>query len=311
MAFARNGNSALANVRVYNFDLILLDVMMPEMNGFEVCLELKKNSLTRDIPIIFLTARTDTESIAKAFGSGGVDYVTKPFNKTELMARIRTHLELKCSREDLEIAYRKLEKINEALLDSQKKLELAAKTDYLTELSNRRDIIEKIENEKIRTERSGKPFSLILCDIDNFKDFNDQYGHDCGDFVLVTVAETMRSRIRKQDSVARWGGEEFLLLLPETDMNGGGILAEAIRKTISDTVCEYDEHRFGITMTFGVSLFSHPMNIDQCVKMADDALYRGKRLGKNRVVLYRRLSAEQSELTGIPRHPRPQRGNCR
>ena len=285
MSYAQSGKAALVKSNFQDFDLILLDVMMPEMNGFEVCIKLKQEPKTKDIPVIFLTAKSDTESIVRGFEAGGADYVTKPFNGVELLARVKTRLDLKRSQEALKSAYQKLKATNEKLLKSQEKLEMVARTDTLTKLSNRFDIIEKMENEKIRFERSQKPFSFILCDIDNFKLFNDQYGHDCGDFVLVSLAERIRSRVRKQDGVSRWGGEEFLLLLPETDLEGGRILAESLRETVSSNCYEYDEHKLEITMTFGVSSFSQIENIEQCIKMADSALYKGKSLGKNCVVL--------------------------
>ncbi len=285
MSYAQSGKAALVKSNFQDFDLILLDVMMPEMNGFEVCIQLKQELKTKDIPVIFLTAKSDTESIVRGFEAGGADYVTKPFNGVELLARVKTRLDLKRSQEALKSAYQKLKATNEKLLKSQEKLEMVARTDTLTKLSNRFDIIEKMENEKIRFERSQKPFSFILCDIDNFKLFNDQYGHDCGDFVLVSLAERIRSRVRKQDGVSRWGGEEFLLLLPETDLEGGRILAESLRETVSSNCYEYDEHKLEITMTFGVSSFSQIENIEQCIKMADSALYKGKSLGKNCVVL--------------------------
>ncbi len=285
MSYAQSGKAALVKSNFQDFDLILLDVMMPEMNGFEVCIQLKQELKTKDIPVIFLTAKSDTESIVRGFEAGGVDYVTKPFNGVELLARVKTRLDLKRSQEALKSAYQKLKATNEKLLKSQEKLEMVARTDTLTKLSNRFDIIEKMENEKIRFERSQKPFSFILCDIDNFKLFNDQYGHDCGDFVLVSLAERIRSRVRKQDGVGRWGGEEFLLLLPETDLEGGRILAESLKETVSSNCYEYDEHKLEITMTFGVSSFSQIENIEQCIKMADSALYKGKSLGKNCVVL--------------------------
>ncbi len=285
MAFAQSGKTAIEKTLANKFDLILLDIMMPEMNGFEVCEQLKKNSRTKDIPVMFFTAKADIESIVRGFELGGVDYLTKPFNRKELLARVRTHLSLKHYREALELSNRKLKKANAELLEYQKELERAARTDSLTKLSNRRDMVEKIETEKIRADRNQKPFSIVLGDIDNFKLFNDEYGHDCGDFVLVSVAERMSVRIRKQDTAARWGGEEFLLLLPETDLEGGSFLAESLRAEIADSDYHYKNNSFKITMTFGVSSFSQAEDIEQCIKMADNALYTGKRLGKNRVIL--------------------------
>lgn len=285
MAFAQDGGTALEKVRLNNFDMVLLDIMMPEMSGFEVCEQLKKNPGTRDIPVIFFTAKTDIESVVRGFELGAVDYVTKPFNRKELLARVRTHLSLKYYREALELSNQKLKKANADLLEYQKELELAARTDSLTRLSNRRDMMERIENERIRAGRNQKPFSIVLGDIDNFKLFNDEYGHDCGDFVLISVADRMRTRIRKQDAASRWGGEEFLLLLPETELEGGGFLAESLRKEIAENDHQYKKNAFRITMTFGVSSFSQADDVNQCIKMADNALYTGKRLGKNRVIL--------------------------
>jgi diguanylate cyclase (GGDEF)-like protein len=145
-------------------------------------------------------------------------------------------------------------------------------------------MIEKIEAEKVRFKRHHKPFTLILCDIDDFKEFNDTYGHDCGDFILVSIANMMRSMIREQDQLARWGGEEFLFLLPETDLKSGVIVAEKIRKAIAAQDFEYTSHALSVTLTFGVSASQHSdMSIDECIKQADRALYQGKEAGKNRV----------------------------
>jgi diguanylate cyclase (GGDEF)-like protein len=180
-----------------------------------------------------------------------------------------------------------LHKKNRELMEAQKKLELTARTDPLTKLSNRRDIWEKIEAEKIRGARTKKSFSLILCDIDNFKSFNDKYGHDCGDFVLVSTAESMRSFLREQDCVARWGGEEFLLLLPETGVEGGRVLAEKLRENIVRHTLKYKGVSFSITMTFGVAAYDYTgsRSISDCIKAVDNALYEGKKIGKNCVVV--------------------------
>ncbi|CAN2039979.1 two-component system, cell cycle response regulator [Candidatus Magnetomoraceae bacterium gMMP-15] len=278
---AIDGPMALDGVQEELPDLILLDIMMPGMSGYEVCENLKKDERTRDIPVIFITAKADTKSIVNGFERGGVDYIIKPFNRMELLARVKTHLKLKYYRESLELSNKKLQKVNRKLIKSQKQLKLAARTDSLTKLSNRRDMIKKIKEERIRFERSNKPFSIILCDIDDFKQFNDQYGHDCGDFVLVTIAKIMSLNVRKQDLVARWGGEEFLLLLPETELEGGKIVAESLRTIISNNVYEYGGNKFNIYMTFGVSEFSKFLTVDECIKIADNALYKGKSEGKN------------------------------
>lgn len=283
VALAKDGGKALNFVRKRCPDLILLDIMMPQLDGFEVCKLLKADSDTRDIPVIFISALTETEDKLKGFRAGGVDYVTKPFQKEEVLARVKTHLELKRSQEELKSAYHKLQKAYE-------ELEIAARTDSLTRLSNRRDMMEKIKYEKKKTDRSGDPFALILADIDNFKAFNDRYGHDCGDYVLVAAGEILRGRVRKQDTAARWGGEEFLLLLPETESEGARIVAASIQQALEEATMTYNQQAIRVTLTFGVSICRQGSDIDQCLKAADEALYQGKYGGKNRIV----VSADQS-----------------
>ena len=172
-----------------------------------------------------------------------------------------------------------------ALNIANKKLEQIAKTDPLTDLSNRRDMIDKMEHEQKRFGRNGKSFVLLMADIDDFKKVNDANGHDCGDFILESLAKLMKSTARKQDITGRWGGEEFLMLLPETDIDGGYALADKIRKDIEATSYVFSDIKLKLTMTFGVSVYDRPMDIDLCIKMADEALYRGKKQGKNCVVM--------------------------
>ena len=183
------------------------------------------------------------------------------------------------------LANEKIEEQKKELSIAYQKMELLARTDPLTQLSNRRDFLERFQQEIIRFERSGKPFSVVLSDIDDFKTVNDRCGHDCGDFVLVNTAKILKSMIRKQDSVGRWGGEEFILLLPETPLSGGEIVAEGIRERIAGETFSYKGQQISITITLGVCLYNGVMDIDACIKRADEALYSGKHQGKNRVVL--------------------------
>jgi two-component system, cell cycle response regulator len=283
IAVAEKGRQVLELVSTHEIlpDLILLDVMMPGLDGFEVCTQLKKTSEVENIPIIFLTAKTATDTIEKGFQCGAVDYVTKPFNGTELLARVKTHLELKHAREELSTK-------NNELSEIRKKLDHAARTDPLTQIANRLDILEKIELEKIRFERSRKPFTLVLCDIDDFKQYNDKYGHQCGDFILLETSNLLRALLRKQDIVSRWGGEEFLSMLPETDAEGGRILAGKIKETIAAQVYLYDNAEFSITMTVGVVTYEEggSQDVDTCIKQAETALLEGKKKGKNCVVVF-------------------------
>jgi diguanylate cyclase (GGDEF)-like protein len=183
------------------------------------------------------------------------------------------------------LANEQIEKQREELSIAYKKMEMLARTDPLTQLSNRRDLLERFQQEVIRFERSGKPLTILLGDIDDFKMINDRYGHDCGDFSLVNTAEIMKSMVRKQDTVGRWGGEEFIILLPETSISGGEIVAQAIRRRIAAENFSFKTHNFSITLTFGVCGFIEEMDVDSCINRADEALYQGKRQGKNCVVL--------------------------
>jgi len=178
----------------------------------------------------------------------------------------------------------KLEKANKKLEQAKAKLEKLARTDPLTHLSNRRDILEKMNYEKDRFERNAKPFTIVISDIDNFKLVNDNYGHYCGDHVLKTISKLLTSSLRKQDVCARWGGEEFLLFLPETNLKGGLIISEKIRKEITNTKMKYKDVTFNISMTFGVCVYNKLVDINKCISKADKALYEGKQSGKNKVL---------------------------
>lgn len=168
-------------------------------------------------------------------------------------------------------------------------LEKIAKTDPLTQLPNRRAVMEKINYEIVRFRRSNDPFTIVISDIDNFKKVNDSYGHDAGDKVLVSLSKLMLKTIRKQDICARWGGEEFLFLLPGTDSEGGEIITEKIRDKIENKVIKFKDISLPITMTFGFCTFTKDLTIDECITNADKALYEGKKKGKNCIIQYHKL----------------------
>ncbi|PLX70601.1 MAG: diguanylate cyclase response regulator [Denitrovibrio sp.] len=277
LAFAISGEEAFAYINKSLPDMVLLDVMMPGMDGFTVCSELSKNEQTSDIPIIFITAKSETEDIIKGFEAGGVDYVTKPFNDAELLVRINTHVEMKKSRD-------MLEQKNKELKEAYDKIEYLALTDMLTGIPNRRNITNMMNKEASRCRRNGGTFSMIMCDIDFFKKVNDTYGHDTGDFVLKRVADIIQKNLRQQDIIARWGGEEFLIVLPETMIEDGVRVSEKLRESIEKDTMEYEEHKFSITMTFGVAVYEQDLGIEKSIKKADDALYQGKQSGRNKVV---------------------------
>lgn len=288
---ATNGRMAVEVAEAKLPDLILMDVMMPEVDGVTACGILRGRPATAEIPVIFLTAKSDVDDMVRGFDAGGVDYVTKPFNPSELNARVRTHLELKRAREQLqrygrqlEEANRQLESRNDQLNEAIDQLHTAAMTDSLTGLRNRRHMTMKIQQELVRFSRSHRVFSLVLADVDHFKQVNDRYGHACGDEVLRNVAEVLRQGLRAQDDVARWGGEEFLLLLPETDVDGALLVAEKLRAQVEQSMVRCETQDIKVTLTFGVTPYDGIANMDGAIREADNALYRGKKRGRNCVV---------------------------
>jgi diguanylate cyclase (GGDEF)-like protein len=279
-----DGRRAISAIQDQRPDLILLDIMMPCMDGYEVCQHLQQDKLTSNIPIIFISALNETFDKVKAFSVGGRDYISKPFQEDEVLARVKTHLELKRSQEALENNISELQRANDELENAKGELLLAATTDPLTNLYNRRKFIELMEVESARFNRNASPFSLILSDIDNFKMFNDNHGHACGDFVLVSVARKIQKMLRAQDSLARWGGEEFIILLPDTSLEDGYNVAEKIRAAIASTVIKYANKKLTITMTFGLSEITPTISLDALINEADKALYKGKAASKNCVL---------------------------
>ncbi|HPJ70334.1 MAG TPA: diguanylate cyclase [Candidatus Mcinerneyibacteriales bacterium] len=188
---------------------------------------------------------------------------------------------------DLQKANDIIKSQNEELQAAYLRMEQLAQTDPLTGLSNRRNIMEKIKLETYRAQRSGEPFSFLLIDIDHFKSINDTYGHDCGDRVLVSLAAILTKHMRKIDVISRWGGEEFLALLPRTDKEGAANLAEKIRSVVEKAPVASCGEKIFVTVTIGVSVFDRSPSADQSIKEADEALYQGKKYGRNKVVVYK------------------------
>lgn len=267
---AMGGGQALEYLKEEKPDLVLLDVMMPDIDGYSVCKTIKSYPDLVDLPIIFLTARNESDDVVKGFEVGGIDYISKPFNTVELKARLKTHMDLK--------------KSNDQIRSYIEKLDHAAKTDPLTGLYNRRYLLEKIDQELRQFKSTTKVFSLLIADIDFFKQINDRYGHTCGDNILSAVSARLASVCREADTLARWGGEEFLLLLPNTDQTIALKVAERLRKMVEDQVIPYNEHRISVTITCGVATFNGDENIDELISRADNLLYLGKERGRNQVV---------------------------
>ncbi|MDR7866636.1 MAG: diguanylate cyclase [Sporomusaceae bacterium] len=276
---ADSGVTALELIEATAFDLILLDIMMPGLDGFETYKMMRKFEKAKKVPVIFLSAKVDIESIVRGFELGAVDYIRKPFNEAELKARVRTHVELKKMREELELK-------NKSLQEAYDNLEITAATDVLTQLLNRREMMRRLEYERVKYSRNKRPFSIVLADIDYFKKVNDTYGHEAGDDVLIAIAMVTKGCTRKADSVARWGGEEFMLLLPETDAGGAMRLAEKIRRAIEHHTVFHGEAEIRVTITLGICEFTGIGFLDELISNADRALYRGKAEGRNRTAVY-------------------------
>jgi diguanylate cyclase (GGDEF)-like protein len=286
-----SGTEALTFAPKLRPDLILLDIMMPEIDGYEVCSQLKNSEKTKDIPVIFISSKNKPDDKILGFDAGAVDYITKPFHRAETLSRIRTHLALKEARDELQRANNEIAIQNKKLEMAYQELQTIARTDSLTQLSNRGDLYRHLEIEKSRFSRNQKAFSVVLCDIDNFKKINDTYGHDCGDYVLVQTAKLFKKHTRLQDIVGRWGGEEFLFILPETNLAGARIVAEKVREAVDYFPFIYDEKLLNVTITLGITIIDDTdISMDEAVKQADEALYLGKMSGKNRSVTYSEMT---------------------
>jgi diguanylate cyclase (GGDEF)-like protein len=273
-------------------DLILLDITMAGMDGYETCKTIKADKKFSHIPIIFITSLTETKDIIKGLSLGAVDYIVKPFEKEEILHRVHNQLVLRKSFIERQSMIEELKDLSEKkdllineLTELKEQLELSSKTDPLTNLLNRRGAMELIEKEISRFHQTNIPFTLVLSDIDHFKHVNDTYGHDAGDFILNKMGEIFNSNHRKYDRVARWGGEEFLVLLPETEIEDGKRLAENFRGEIEALELEHKGHEIPITMSFGVSQYGLGSDsLDSCLKIADENLYEAKDSGRNLVV---------------------------
>jgi diguanylate cyclase (GGDEF)-like protein len=264
---ATNGETALAIARSDEPpDLILLDVIMPGIDGFELCRRLKADRRTARIPVIFITGNTDEQDEIHGFQAGAVDYVTKPFRPIIVKARVQTHAELKRLRDILERqSYR----------------------DSLTGIANRRHYEEKLLMMWNFACRERTPMACIMIDIDNFKKYNDLYGHQAGDDCIKQVASALDILVRRKvDLLARYGGEEFCCLLPNTDLAGARQLAEKFRRAVLDLGIPHEGASTGVVVSIsqGIAVLaaaSHTLTPDLLIKNADMALYEAKTAGRN------------------------------
>jgi diguanylate cyclase (GGDEF)-like protein len=271
-----NGRMALMVAETAPPELILLDVCMSDIDGYEVCQALKANPVTREIPVIFLSALDDIQFKVKAFEVGGVDYIPKPFHEAEVLARVETHLSLRRLQQQFQAANRELLRL--------------ANLDSLTQLANRRCFDQHFAQEWRRLAREQLPLALIICDIDYFKQYNDTYGHLAGDACLRQVSDLLQACIqRPADLVVRYGGEEFAILLPNTTTIGAMHIAQQIQTEIhklqkahaGSTISPY------LTVSQGIATLIPDLEIEPnfLIAAADQALYRAKQSGRDRFMV--------------------------
>ncbi len=266
---AINYQEALQKVIITPPDLILLDVQMPEVDGFELANILKSDSQTKDIPIIFLTAFfKEDEFVQRGYNLGAIDYLTKPIKEKRLYNKIHFHIQM----------YNQEQQLKEHNITLKKQLI----TDQLTKLYNRKHFDETIEKEIQRAKRYNTALSIIVADIDFFKKVNDNYGHIAGDNILSEFASIIKNNIRATDMAFRYGGEEFVILLPNTTSQEAKLLAKKLRKILK-------EHTFTnpkqITCSFGISEYKDKDTKETLFKKADEALYYVKNNGRDNIAI--------------------------
>ncbi|HEX2211432.1 MAG TPA: diguanylate cyclase [Longimicrobium sp.] len=276
---ATNGEEALQRVRDSLPHLILLDVMMPGMDGREVARRIKDDDGLPFIPIILVTALSEADDVVQGLESGADDYISKPYNFRELEARVRAMLRIKALQDELDQKNRELELANRRL----KKLSI---TDGLTELFNHRHVHQLLHEEFERSARTGESIAVVMMDLDRFKAVNDTYGHPTGDVILYETAQIIKETAREIDSVGRYGGEEFIAILPDTGEEAGAHFAERVRQAVEEYVFRDGATEVRMTVSCGVAAFPAP-GVDTpeaLLKAADEALYQAKHSGRNRVV---------------------------
>jgi two-component system cell cycle response regulator len=266
---AADGQAAIDRCHEDPPDTVLLDIEMPGMNGHEVLAYLKADEELRDIPVVFLTGKTGTDDIVAGLRSGAHDYLKKPFETAELIARVGAAVRTKLLQDELR--------------DQSAEFARMSRIDALTGLYNRRHLEERLREADSAGLRHGRDLSVVMVDIDHFKQVNDTQGHQGGDDVLREFTQRLQAQVRGEDVAGRWGGEEFLVILPETDIDGATTLAERIRASVASAPFTHGPHRFVVTISAGCAAGAAG-DTDELVRRADVALYRAKAEGRNRVL---------------------------
>jgi diguanylate cyclase (GGDEF)-like protein len=279
LTVATSGAATLELLRTGNLpDLILLDIMMPDMDGYTVCRHLKRDPRTQNIPVIFVTAKVETEDQQMGFNIGAVDYITKPFQIPLVLARVRAHVRLKLNSDYLE---------------------QLARIDGLTEIPNRRAVEETVVREAGRAHRDRKALSVLMVDVDFFKTFNDMYGHGCGDECLRRVAEAIEGALcRPADFVGRYGGEEFVVILPDCTAKGALTVAGAMRTAVASLGIPHAGSSAAPHVTISVGLGFRPADSHtsaiELLTEADQMLYQAKARGRDQIAFPSTVAADAS-----------------
>ena len=272
---AANGREGLTKALACNPCLITLDLILPDIDGFKVCKALKTDSRTKHIPVILITGADEEEKAeTQGFNLGASDFIQKPLKPAIVRARVKTQLEL-ARRE-------------RALMTANLELERLASVDALTNCFNRRSFLHIADAELSRMRRHGYAVVVAMVDLDHFKSVNDRFGHATGDAVLTAVASTFKDTVRLEDTVGRFGGEEFAILLPVADAEGANTVLERLRMNVEDLVFTHDAEAFNVTVSIGVSeIYTSDTKIEEALKRADTALYAAKAAGRNQISLAR------------------------
>jgi diguanylate cyclase (GGDEF)-like protein len=270
-------------------DLILLDVLMPGLNGIEVCARIKANNAFDDVPVLMVTASNELEFLADSFEAGAIDFINKPIRKIELLARVSSALRLRNEVMMRRMREQELIELNLTLKKNNLMLEQLAIIDKLTGIHNRGHLDWALSREWTNAQRNQMPLSLIMIDIDYFKAYNDAYGHLGGDDCLRQVAQALQAKLkRKNDFIGRYGGEEFMVILPGMDHHDAMQLAEAFRIDIQNLNFPHStsENAEVVTISLGVSTLTHfdsNDHSDSLIHCADQALYQAKNSGRNQI----------------------------
>ncbi|HEY9833934.1 MAG TPA: PleD family two-component system response regulator [Stenomitos sp.] len=293
---ARNGETAIQLAQAEHPDLIFLDIIMPGMDGFETCRRLKANNSTQDIPVIFMTALSQTAVVVKGFQLGAVDFIIKPTQKEIILARVTTHLTIQKLQHSLLVQNARLQQeiqqrqqMESALQEANQELHRLATSDPLTQLANRRLFDECLSKAWSILVREQLPLSLLLCDVDFFKLYNDSKGHQAGDECLHQVAQAMKRTVKRPaDLVARYGGEEFAVILPNTNGEGALQVAAEIQCSVRTMEITHPQSPISqfVTLSLGASCTIpwYKGSPESLISTADRALYQAKQSGRNRTI---------------------------